>query len=589
MSIILLVMVLCGSYSARAQVGLSYFPADPANLYDWRAGMVNPSIGVFQTGAVEMGVKLFHLGFADNDAAVFQAAYLLLNLPRRLPEQLGLGLQVQSFRAGLFQESEFKLSLSRRLQPNLSLGIGLALRHFGYDRSQFDLVDPDDPVFAGGTSRWQPDLGLGLTYMPLTPLVLTLSASHINRPAVTLTGNAVTLDMEVRLGVSINLGGYAAHSNTRFEEEKATHAYLQLQDEAVGLLQLGVENRSAWMKSRLNLPGPFRFGYGFSYPLNSLSGTSWGNHETFLVYEFDSRRQAAPVILPEERWEPFDPEMAHIDVVPQYYAAAGSEVINIFEKQLVRMLDDDLDSSRIARLSAFDVGVLDSTLDEPVFPYELEPLAPADSQAVGGKNYAPEYRESLQRLRGTLAANGPEVVLITPKTQRKRAAGLREYLREPSGDSLNVALAQPHYLSREDSLRFARPVNLPDLPASERLVIIQPQSVAFSVLPVLPERLAPEWELVVEDKSGKTVFRYNGNAAEDREVVWDWRDTAGQIIEPGLYRYYVGWKDQRGEARRSSIRTLYARKLKRNVRILITRTYRSPDGQVDKVGIILNQ
>lgn len=587
--LVVFLMLAFAITNTRAQVGLSYFPADPANLYDWRAELVNPSIGVFQTGAVEMGVKLFHLGFVDNDAAAFQAAYFLLNLPRRLPEQLGLGLQVQSFRAGLFQESEFKLNLSRRLQPNLSLGIGLALRHFGYDRAQFDLVDPDDPVFAGGTSRWQPDLGLGLTYMPLTPLVLTLSVSHLNRPAVTLTGDAVTLDMELRLGVSLNLGGYAAHSNTRFEEENATHAYLQLQDETVGLLQLGVENRSAWMKSRLNLPGPFRFGYGFSYPLNSLSGTSWGNHETFLVYEFDPRRKAAPVILPEENWEPFDPEMAHVDVVPQYYASAGSEVINIFEKQLVRMLDADLDSSRLARLSAFDVGVLDSALHEPVFPYQLEPLTPADSQAVGGKNYAPEYRESLHQLRGTLVENGLEVVLITPKTQRKRAAGLREYLRQPAGDSLDVALAQPHYLSREDSLRFARPVNPQDLPASERLVIIQPQSVAFSVLPVLPEQLAPEWELVVEDKSGKTIFRYDGSGAEGREVVWDWRDTAGRIIEPGLYRYYVGWKDQRGEARRSSIRTLYARKLKRNVRILITRTYRSPDGQVDKVGIILNQ
>ncbi|MCB0305313.1 MAG: hypothetical protein KDI38_16235, partial [Calditrichaeota bacterium] len=115
------------------------------------------------------------------------------------------------------------------------------------------------------------------------------------------------------------------------------------------------------------------------------------------------------------------------------------------------------------------------------------------------------------------------------------------------------------------------------------------QSVAFSVLPVLPERLDPQWELVVEDKAGKTVFRHAGSGAESREVVWDWRDTAGRIIDPGLYRYYVGWKDQRGEARRSSIRTLYARKLKRNVRIRITRSYRTPDGQVDKVGIILNQ
>ncbi|MCB0296940.1 MAG: hypothetical protein KDG51_17255, partial [Calditrichaeota bacterium] len=76
--LILLMLLTAGGYTARAQVGLSYFPADPANLYDWRAGMVNPSIGVFQTGAVEMGVKLFHLGFADNDAAAFQAAYFLL-------------------------------------------------------------------------------------------------------------------------------------------------------------------------------------------------------------------------------------------------------------------------------------------------------------------------------------------------------------------------------------------------------------------------------------------------------------------------------------------------------------------------------
>ena len=191
---VLLIGISLLSLPLKAQVGKSYFPADPANLYNWRSGMINPSIGAFQTGALEAGFKVFHLGFTDGNSTAFKSTYALLNLPRLLPAKLAFSIHTQLFTNPLFEDMEFNLNLSRQFFNIVSVGIATGFRGLSYQTENFDLVDLDDPVFANGSSRWQPDLGAGVTVLITPQIILGAGVSHLNRPVVSLLDNSIRLD-----------------------------------------------------------------------------------------------------------------------------------------------------------------------------------------------------------------------------------------------------------------------------------------------------------------------------------------------------------------------------------------------------------
>lgn len=582
-------LLVLATLPLSAQVGQNYFPADPANIYDWRSAMVNPSISDFQNGAVDIGFKILYLGFADNNASAFKASYVLLNVPRRLPYMLTGGFQLQLFSTPLYQETELKFIFSRRIKRIYSVGLSLGLLGVSYNRDNFDLVDPGDPVFAKGTSRWPLDIGLGVTMMPTERWLIGLGIRHLNSPPVSLLNNDVKLSPTINIGVSFSMGSYSFHGGTsQWDEERVPSGFVQLYDPGMGMAQAGLEKRMAWMRGYLNVRGPLSVGYGFSYPLKELAGSTSGTHEAFLIYEFDRARPAPSYNLPpDDNWQ-YTPGMSRIGVVPQYYTAANVEALDIFEKQLIREVEEDLDSLEISSLTAADVGLLDSTsTQEPVFPFELEPAFNYDSSAANYFNYTPEYLRSLQDLQADLGGKAPEVVLIAPRTQDKRASGLGNYItKEVEDSSKSVSINRPHYKSKEDSLRLNRAITLQELLRDDNLMVLKPAGVVFTVFPIMQEESGLPWQLIVENEAGERVYQHSGNGSAQTEVAWDWRDSEGRIIEPGFYRYYVSWEDRWGQERHSAARILYARKLKRNIRIKVTRSYQKPDGAVNKVGII---
>ncbi len=577
--------------AANAQVGQNYFPADPSNLFDWRAALQNPSIGAFQNGAVEVGFKLHHLGFADNNASAFRSTYALLNMPRRLPAGLSFGLQTQFFNNPLLQESQFNIALSRKFSRVVSIGFGIGLRNLSYNRDNFDLVDQDDPVFAQGTSRWQPDLSAGITVLAFSPVVLGLGISHFNRPSVSLIGDDVRLNPMVTLGLSLNFGAYGVFTGgNRINSNTATRAFVQLRNENIGWVQLGYQERAAWLRTMLHVSGPLSVGYGFSYPLQDLQGSSLGNHEASLVYEFDQLRSIPDIEIPTEAMNPFAPGMPHVDVVPQYFITANHERLNIIEKQITREFDSDLGPKALGKLSAFDIGILDSSLSESLFPFELEKQYFYDSTPGDSLKYSRAYQSALDSLSEELAKKPAEVMMVASQRQEQRAADLSNYFSNPqSGAQKDVTINQPLFKNVEDSLRLMQPVTLEDLLKKDAIAFINPQQTTFSIYAVLPEKLNSQWALVIENEDNETVFVHTGDLKTNNTISWNWRGAGGELLSPGYYRYYISWHDEWGQERHSAARTLYVRKLMRNIRIKITRNYESEGGEIDKVGIILSK
>jgi hypothetical protein len=575
---------------AYGQVGQDYFTVDPANLYDWRSTLLNPSIGSYQNGAIEAGYKMLHLGFVDNDGAALKSGYLALNLPRRLFADLNFGVQSVFFSTPLFRETEFGVSLSRRFFHYVSFGAGLRIRGLSYQADNFDLVDPDDPVFADGGSTWQPDLNLSMTIAPWTSFVIGAAVHHLNTPSVSLVGSSVTLEPAISVGIAFNLGKVALHSSGRqVQNETRPSGFLQFHNEEIGYFQAGYEERSAWLRSRVRVVGAFSMGYGFGYTFGELQGLSSGSHEAFLVYEFDRFQSIPGLELPPTQIDLFSPPMSRIDVVPEYAVLANTEAVDIFSKVLTREFDDELDPKTISKLSEYHVGVLDSSLTERVLPFEFHKVALEDSSLRMRETYSSSYRSSLAKLRKDLQSSPSDVYIVAPETHQNRALALGNYIREIVNlEDNELSVNQAHFLSVIDSLRLEKAVNPDTLTFVEELLILRPRMITFSIYDVEATESIPEWQLVVENSDGIPVFASSLEQHSGDQIQWDWKSDAGQVIEPGFYRYYITWGEF-GKKMRSPSRQIYARKLQRNIHVKITREYETPTEKPDNIAVILNK
>jgi hypothetical protein len=131
-------------------------------------------------------------------------------------------------------------------------------------------------------------------------------------------------------------------------------------------------------------------------------------------------------------------------------------------------------------------------------------------------------------------------------------------------------------------------VNPDTLTFVEELLILRPRMITFSIYDVEATESIPEWQLVVENSDGIPVFASSLEQHSGDQIQWDWKSDAGQVIEPGFYRYYITWGEF-GKKMRSPSRQIYARKLQRNIHVKITREYETPTEKPDNIAVILNK
>lgn len=294
--------------------------------------------------------------------------------------------------------------------------------------------------------------------------------------------------------------------------------------------------------------------------------------------------------IPPTQWTPFVPEMSRINIVPQYYVLADNETVDIYEKKLVREIAEGVELDSSYNLYLFDVGILDSSFEETDFPFSLVPIPLNDSIQGDSVKYSPEYLRTLNKLGMDLQnKDSVKVWLITPQAQEKRAVALKNLLRENIlTDDAEISIGRSRFENDQDSVRLARPVNLKEIKSRDRLVILRPSYAKFTVYSVLPRQVQP-WSFIIENMDGEQIYSYTTADSQLTIIRWDWRDKFNQIIQPGFYRYYISWFDEWNAERRSPSQLIYARKLKRNIHVKITRKYETPAGELDKVGIILNK
>ena len=589
------VAVLAFAVRGFSQVGLDYFPAGAANPYDWRSAITNPSMGALQTGALEVGFKILNLGFSDGNSTLFKAGYALVNYPGRLPWELTGGLQTQTFNTPLFSESEFRLVFSRLVNSKLAIGAGVAMHGVSYNRERFDLVDPDDPVFSGGTSLWQPDINLGVTIMPVNALLIGIGMHHLNQASMSLTGADIRLERTLKVSVSYSFGAVSVHASTETKDVLPTRgSFVQYNDRSLGNLQVGLASEAIWLRSQFNVSRTMKVGYGISFPINEFAGSGYGSHEASFIFEFDRMHQTPGVRMSSPGdMESFIPEMPRVQLVPQYFALASIDTVDVIYKRVYREIAADVDTLALQQYSIANLSRFDSLLVETaMLPDSVRQISLTDSvlqQGSAAFRTRPRYLESLNRLTVELGRKDAKTFIFAPSSQRQRALEVSRMIRSADRNSvLQVSVNLVDDLHR--TVAGSPASNLPrGIKRYEESIVARPSHMTFRVFPIDSAILEQPWTLVVENEAGDRIFSHAARADQLQAVEWNLRTGDNSLLEPGYYRYFVEWKDRNGMVKRSAAQTVYARKLRRNIHLRITGKYENLDRGAELIGVFLNQ
>jgi len=173
----------------------------------------------------------------------------------------------------------------------LSFGINVNFHHYSYDRSNFQLIDPD-PLLEKGTTTTAIGAGLGIIYSPITDLCLGISLDNLNQPDISLEGNKARKPLAVNLGICYRFFNLVPEFDIKhFRTSQRTETYY-----VFGLRQLLLQNsanlfaqyqQDCFSVGAVYSFKNFRLDYNYAYPLNELQEISDGSHQFTLSYNFD--------------------------------------------------------------------------------------------------------------------------------------------------------------------------------------------------------------------------------------------------------------------------------------------------------------
>ncbi|MFQ5650785.1 MAG: type IX secretion system membrane protein PorP/SprF [bacterium] len=588
---ILLLAWTCGLMMGRAREarGQNLIVANPAEVRDFRAGFVNPGVIAFQEAHAALGGKIFHLGFVDGQGTPFRQGYVSLALPTGISDEMGLGLQAQYFSTPLYSQSNLSFLISRRLQNKYAFGIRFNLFSRSFNQENFDLVDPDDPVFRNGTTQWGGTFGAGVVILPLPFLSLGIGIDHINRANISLTNDDVYQPFRAYLGGTVDFGSVQATFSTSYGEGRwLPKASVSTTFRHQGYAMVGVSENALQAEGQWRISGPLSLNYNYEYTLFDNQGVGQGSHAVTLVHEFDRKPSLPKFEIPEAFRAEFQPPDRGMAGESPFYVYSVVDKMEIIEKKLTRVIDPGLTQEQLTQLTLHELGVLDSSRAENASPYEQQAVDLGRIPATLETTLSEGYQTFVKEVSEEINESGARARVITPKETYLRAAGLRRYFSVDSLDSERLAFIEPVYKSRRDSLYATQKVGDRPIKPFESLVTLSPAVTTFQITPVA--RVHPQqWRLVIKDNHVREVWRFEGVGRPMSEMQWDWRDAWGKVVQPGVYSYALEWEDESGETRTTEKKYITVQKLLRHIRIEVTNQQKDTGVEADEIEIILKR
>ncbi len=582
-------LMLFASSWWRPLLAQNLLVANPAEVKDFRAGFANPGIIVFQDAHAALGGKVYHLGFASEASTPFRQGYVSLALPTGISQAMGLGLQAQYFNTPLYSQSNLSFVIARRWRHRFGFGVRFNLFSRSYNSENFDLVDADDPVFRNGTTQWAGTFGAGVSVLPLPFLSLGIGIDHINRANISLAGDDVYQPLQAHIGGTLDFGPLQATFRTFYEDGRwLPGASVSTAFRHQGYAMLGYSENTFQAEGQLRISGPLSLNYNYEYTLFDGEGVGQGSHAVTLIHEFDRRPNLPKFEIPEDFRAQFEPPDHGMNDDTDFYVYSVVDKLEIIEKKLTRVIDPQVTPDQLAELTVHELGVLDSTLNENVTPYEAAPIDLRQIPATLDATLSEKYLTFIREVSEEINDKGVATRVITPKQSYLRAAGLRRYFHVDSLGSGRLAFMEPVYKSRRDSLYAIQKLGDRRIKPFESWLTLSPAATTFEITPVA-KVASRQWRLIISDRQGQEVRRFEGKGRPMAELQWDWRTARGEIVQPGVYSYALHWQDNSGEWQETDKKYISVQKLMRNIRIEVTHKPKDSGVEADEIDIILKR
>lgn len=495
-------LVLWANAPARAQ---QLIEGPVTSLLDSKSLLANPALLPFHRSALAVGVNVYHLDLGDEGGLFnqgFRQGFLTLSTPHLFNQYVGVGVTVQYFDSPIFRRGLFGVQLATRILPFLAIGGNLAGYSISYNESNFDLVDPGDPVFERGTGKMVVTASVGFFAQPSPYLSVAAGARNVNEPNVSLIDDAVVAHRELFGGLSLTTG--PVRSTFEVIEQQGTlegRAFLEFFTTGGTFLRGGgrfdtdqMDFYAGQVEVQLRIAGGISVNYSFDLPISNLRGNSFGSHQLTIILGLGSPSLRPPVLLPKRSLDVQDLE-ADLERV---YLTADLESIRVYEERVVRRIPQK-DRDRLLSGDA-EIGI-------------------------------PSYVEPVDSL---------------------------------SNDTVAV------YRRTKEAIDSTATVDWATLPIEERLVTLDPPSMTFYLHPAHFDGEVPRWEMIVKNRASRHTKTFSGTGALPSSLEWNWQYDNGDLIEPGLHRYYVAWTDGAGHRHTSNMSLLAVSKHLRTITITTT-------------------
>lgn len=588
-SFLLTTSLLLGACSTLAAQNMVV--ANPAEMTDFRSSFVNPSALAFQTSHAALGGKLFHLGFSDGQTSPFRLGYVSLALPEGVGTNMGLGLQAQYFDSPLYLQSNISFVLSKRIKHIYSVGLRFNIFSRSYNRDNFDLVDPDDPVFRNGVTKWAGTFGAGVSMFPLPFLSLGIGIDHINRANISLNNDSVFQPLAFYGGANLNLGMFMASFSAQYEDGRwlpKTSFGTSIRKQ--GYAMLGYDQNSFQVEGQWRIGGPLSANYTYEFTIfdNEATG-SMGSHALTLIHEFDHQDDLPKFEMPDEFRADFQAPQKELKVKPKFYVYSIVEKLEIIDKKLRRVISSEVTPEQLQQVTRRELGLLDSTSKEQHIPYEEENIDLAKIPAMMDATISDGYRNFLKKMSDDINEKSVKAKVVTSKGSYLRAAGLRQHFRVEPSKAEGLEFLEPVYDSPLDSMQANSKLAGRMLQPYETMTTLSAPSTTFKISPISEMEQPRKWWLKVRNASDQEIKSFEGVGMPTDELRWDWRDRMGNLIVPGVYTYVLEWQDANNHVFMTQPKYISVQKLIRNITIEVTSKPKDTGVDADEIEIILKE
>jgi hypothetical protein len=588
----ILFFILTASILAQYAHGQLYIMGPGTSISDPKSLFANPSLISFQRSKLAIGVKGYHMGLLDESGIPLKQGYLAITSPFLFNNFLGGGIGIQYFDSHMYNRVLISGGVAARIFRFISVGAYLSALNISYDESKFDLVDQNDPVFNNRTGKTTINTTVGIYAQPLEFISFGLGIRNINEPNLSLIGSSMTEKREFFAGVTYIFGPFRSTIEfLNYDFGLDTRFYLETFSTTGNYFRAASTNgfSNIQLEGQLHITGPVSINYNYELPMSDLRGPSAGSHMVTVIFEFARTPRLPDAIIPPVFTLPFTRAEITSFIEPRIYLTSEVDYVKYYEKQLIRKIDPNVSEYTLASLSSYDIGVIDSSFTEISYPYRSEKIAPIPPEVRFNTTVAPAYTDAINRLSTRV---GPipiqPVTIVSDSLHLMKAFGLYNLLTQYGTEEQDyVQVGVPRFDSVQDSLRYISPLDPRRIAPYEDLVILEPNHIRIFLHPTFITGSIGNWRFIIENSRRSEVKRFSGIERLPEYLVWNLRDEAGDIIEPGIYNYYIVWEDRFGSMRETERHRLFVQKFLRRITVEITHDRERIPDRPDKINLII--